>query len=117
VFGRRISVLAIAGALLLPVVSECLISVTADAHTMQCCAQSTCAPGHQKQTCVSTPAPGDSARMAPEARTPLAPPSVTVDAHPSTIALVVVAFSSPSVADAPQHSPPKLYTLNVALLI
>ena len=109
--------MAIAGALLLPVISDCLTSAAAEAHTMQCCAQSSCAPGHQKQTCVSSMAPADGARTAPEAQTSLAVPFAAVDAHSSNIDLVVGAFSSTSVADAPQLSPPKLYTLNLALLI
>lgn len=115
--GRRIVVVAIAGALLLPAVADCLLAATVEAQTMQCCAQSSCAPGHQKQTCVSTPAPGDGARTAPEARTSLAAPSVTVDAHPSAIDLTVTNFTASSITGAPQHSPPELYTLNSALLI
>ena len=84
---------------------------------MRCCAQLSCAPGHQKQTCFSTTAPADGLPSVPEVRASLSAPSVTVDLNPPAIELVVMAFSSTGVADAPQHSPPELYSLHLALLI
>lgn len=116
-FTRRIFVVAIAGALLLPAISDCLTLAAADAHTMQCCAQSSCAPGHQKQTCFSTTAPLQGSRTAPEARTSLTAPSLTADLHAPAENQIVAAFSAAGVAEAPQHSPPELYTLHLALLI
>lgn len=117
-FGRGIFALAIAGALLLPAVSDCLLSAAAmDTQTMRCCAQLDCAPGHLKQTCFSTTPPADGSRTAPEGRTSLAAPSVAADLQPPAEELIVLAFSPTGVADAPQHSPPELYTLHLALLI
>jgi hypothetical protein len=109
---------AIAGALLLPGIADCLTSAgAADAQTMRCCTQVSCAPGHQKQACFATTAPADGSRTAPEGRTSLVAPSVAAYLHAPAEALIVVAFSSAGAADAPQHSPPELYTLHLALLI
>jgi hypothetical protein len=116
-FGRNILAIAIAGALLLPRFADCLNSATADAQTMACCAQLNCAPGHQKLACFSNTPPAEGSQSAPVVRITLATPSVAADFNPPAEALIVVAFGSTGVAAAPQHSPPDLYTLHLALLI
>ena len=116
-FRRNILAVAIAGVLLLPGVADCLISATQDAQAMRCCAQLSCVPGRQKTACFATTASSGSSQSAPEVRTALAAPSIAADFNPPAETLIVVAFGSTGVADAPQHSPPDLYTLHLALLI
>jgi len=116
-FGRNILAVAIAGGLLLPGVADCLISATQDAQAMRCCAQLSCVPGRQKTACFATTAWSGGSQSAPEVRTTIAAPWVAADFNTPAEALMVVAFSSNGVADAPQHSPPELYTLHLALLI
>jgi len=115
--GRSILVVAIAGALLLPAVAGCLTPAAQDAQAMRCCAQLSCAPSHQKQTCYAATAPAGGSQSAPEIRTSLVAPSVTADIYRSAAELILAPFASTGVADAPQHSPPELYTLHLALLI
>jgi len=115
--GRRILGGLIVVALLLLAISGCLVSATSNARAVQCCAQLTCAPGEQTEQCFTSTAPGDGSQTVPEGRTSLAAPSVTADLNPPAVGLILVAFSSASVADAAQHSPPALYTLHLALLI
>ena len=116
--GRNSLALAIAGALMFPAISACLTSA-ADARAMQCCTHLTCAPGHLKPACFSTTAPADSSQSGPEVRTSLAAPLVaaTADFYPVPEEIRTAAFSSAGAAEAPQHSPPELYTLHLALLI
>jgi hypothetical protein len=115
-FARRIFVVLVAAALMLPTVIECLASGTADAQSMRCCAETSC-PRHQKQTCVSTTAPADNVQPIPLARTELAAPSLAPEQHSFAEPLIAAASSSGGMADAPQDSPPELYTLHLSLLI
>jgi len=116
-FGPRILVVAIAGALLLPAFADCLTPAAQDTQAMRCCAQLSCAPSHQKQACYSTTAAASGSQSAPETRTSLVAPSVMADVYRPAEELILAAFALTGVADAPQHSPPDLYTLNLALLI
>jgi hypothetical protein len=114
---RRISVAAVVAALLLPAVAGCLMPAAAQAQTMDCCAKLNCARGHEKRTCFSTTAPTSSSQSAPESRTSLSAPLLTVTDVPHMLASSSQTFGSILRADAPQHSPPDLYTLHLALLI
>jgi len=116
-FSWRILGGLVAAALLLLGFSGCLISATSNAQTVQCCAQLTCAPGQQTEQCFASTAPGDGPQSVPEGRASIAAPSFSAYVHPPAVEPVVMAFSSTGVADAPQHSPPELYTLHLALLI
>jgi hypothetical protein len=115
--GRRISVLAIVAGLLLPAVVGCLAPSAAEAQTMQCCAQLTCAHGHEMPTCFSATAPTGSSQSTPERGASLVTPSFAAGMPLAPGAPDAAALGSASVVQAPQHSPPKLYTLHLALLI
>ena len=114
---RNTLVVALAAALLLPAIADCLIQAAQDAHAMHCCTHLSCAPGNLEQACYPTTAPAGGSQSAPEVRTSLVAPSVSADLDAPAEALTVVAFGSADAADAPQHSPPELYTLHLALLI
>ena len=109
--------LAIVAGLMLPAVLGCLMPSAAQTQTMECCAQSACARGHQKQTCFSTTAPPGSSQSAPELRASLMAPSVATGVAAPSEARNAAAFGSVGAEDAPQHSPPDLYTIHLALLI
>jgi hypothetical protein len=115
--GRRISAVAIVAGLMLPAVVGCLVPNAAQAQTMQCCAQLACARGHQEQACFSTTAPTGSSQSTPELRTSLMAPAFAASVSLLPVVSDAAAFGSPGVAEAPQHSPPELYTLHLALLI
>jgi hypothetical protein len=116
-FRRRIFVVLVVSALLLPAVLECLAAGTADAQNMRCCAAGMSCPRHQKQTCVSTTAPADNLQSVPPARASLAAPSLATDAHPQAKDLTAPFVHSSRVEDVAEYSPPELYTLHSALLI
>ena len=107
---------AIVAGLMLPAVVGCLMPSAAQAQAMQCCAQLTCARGHQKQTCTSTTAPTGSSQLAPELRASVPAPVFATGMFAPSEAQNATAFGSASAAEAPQHSPPELYTLHLALL-
>jgi len=114
---RRISVWTIVAGLLLPAVVGCLLPGVAQAQTMECCAQLTCAQGHQKPVCLSPTAPAGSAQSTPQNQASLeAPAPMSAD-----VWLVAtqnsVALGSTGAADAPQHSPPEFYARYLSLLI
>ena len=113
---RAMSVASLA-ALLLPAVVGCFIASSAQAQTMECCDQKACARGHQKQTCLSTTAPTGSSQAGPERRasvdTPLVGMGTVLPVTPENGA----SPAFPQAERAPQHSPPDLYTIHLALLI
>jgi hypothetical protein len=110
-------VLTIVAGLILPAVLGCLMPAAAQAQTMQCCVQLTCVQGHQMQACCSTMAPTDSSQSTPQLRVSLTAPVLPTDARVSSEVQNAVAFGSAAVTSTPQHSPPELYTLHLALLI
>ena len=85
--------MAVAAGLMLPALVGCLVSATAQAQAMECCEQSTCARGHQKQTCFSTTAPTGSSQSTPELHASLMAPSFATDVATPTKpeALLIVA--------------------------
>jgi hypothetical protein len=108
---------AIAGALLLPAISECLASSMPQAQAEQCCDGVTCAPSDQKQACLpTTPAPSHGWLKAPEVRA-LDAPSLLASIEPPAQELLVPAWAPADLTENTQHPPPKLYTLHLALLI
>lgn len=113
--GRRIFVATVVAGLMLPAVMGCLMPAAAQAQTMECCAQLTCARGHQKQACFSDTAPTGSSQATPELRASLAAPALAPNLAAET--QEAAAYGSAALAGAAQHSPPELYTLHSALLI
>jgi hypothetical protein len=114
---RRISSAAIVVGLMLPAVVGCLVTSATQAQAAECCAQVNCARGQQKQTCFSTTAPTGSSQSTPELRISLMAPAIATGMSLPPTARDAAAFSSAGIADAPQHSPPELYTLHLALLL
>src|ERR1700732_378320 len=115
--GKRLFVTLAAGALLLLQFADCMSAMTPDQESMKCCASMRCMRANQSHDCCKTMVSGQNPNVLPTARVTLNAP-VTALAEPLAAVKVVRFVSWPlSAVDAPQHSPPKLYTLHASLII
>jgi hypothetical protein len=113
---RLLIVVAIAGLLGLQF-ADCLSAMTQDPQSMQCCGSMPCDPSNQSHDCCKAMVSSQSPSVLPAAHVALHPPAIVVaDILPLP---QVIDFSEVSRADfqAPQHSPPELYTLHSSFLI
>ena len=115
---RRVtfSVLALAALFALQF-ADCFSPVSADQQTMQCCGSMPCNPANQSHDCCKTMVSAPSPNALPVEHSVLNVPVAAVADHVSVAEVVVFAEASPSRFEAPQHSPPELYTLHSSLLI
>jgi hypothetical protein len=115
--GKRLHiVVAIAGLLSLQF-GDCLSAMTQDPQSVQCCGSMPCDPSNQSHDCCKSMVSSQSPSVLPAVHVTLHPPAMFVAGIlPS---LQVIEFSDISRTDfeAPQHSPPELYTLHSSLLI
>lgn len=115
---RRVTFLVLALAALFALqFADCFSSVSADQQTMQCCGSMPCNPANQSHDCCKTMVSAPSPNVLPVEHSVLNVPVVAVVYHVSVPEVVVFAEVSPSRFEAPQHSPPELYTLHSSLLI
>jgi hypothetical protein len=108
--------LALAAILLLQFV-DCMSAMTPDQQSMQCCGSMPCDPSNQSHDCCKSMVSSKSPSVLPAAQVTLhAPVMIAADILPSPQIMLI---SDGSLADlaAPQHSPPKLYTLHSSFLI
>ena len=97
--------------------ADCLTPMSADQQTMQCCGSMPCNPANQAHDCCKTMVSSPSPSVLPAEHIALNVPVVAVVDNLTAPAIVVIAEFSPSRFEAPQHSPPELYTLHSSLLI
>jgi len=115
---RRVTFFALALAALFALqFADCFSPVSADEQTMQCCGSMPCNPTNQSHDCCKTMISAQSPSVVPVEHSVLSVPVVAVVDHLSTPENVVFAELSRSRFEAPQHSPPELYTLHSSLLI
>lgn len=97
--------------------ADCMSAMTQDQQSMQCCGSMPCDPSNQTHDCCKGMVSAQSPNVLPVAHVTLHAPvmvvigilaSVQVSSYP---ALPRLDF------EAPQHSPPELYTLYASLLI
>src|SRR5438876_5530522 len=115
--GKRLFVVLAAVALLGLQFADCMSAMTQDQESMHCCGSMPCDPSNQSHDCCKSMVSSQSPSVLPVAHVALHAPVVFVaDILPSP---QVHEFSGASRADfeAPQHSPPELYTLHSSLLI
>jgi len=115
--GKRLFVVLAAVALLGLQFADCMSAMTQDRQSMQCCGSMPCDPSNQSHDCCKSMVSSQSPSVLPVAHVTLDAPVVFVaDVLPSP---QVHQFSGVSRADfeAPQHSPPELYTLHSSFLI
>jgi hypothetical protein len=115
---RRLTALVLAlTALFVLQFADCLALMSADQQTMQCCGSMPCNPANQAHDCCKTMISSQSPSVRPAQQTALSLPAADVLVRLSAPEVIVIAKFSPSRFEAPQHSPPELYTLHSSLLI
>ena len=97
--------------------ADCLTPMSADQQMVQCCGSMPCNQGNQSHDCCKTMVSSPSPSVLPAEHIALNVPVVAVVGNLSAPEVVVIAEFSPSRFEAPQHSPPELYTLHSSLLI
>lgn len=97
--------------------ADCLSAMTQDQQSMQCCGSMPCDPSNQSHDCCKGMVSPQSPSVLPVAHVTLhAPVMVVTDVLVSPRATAYAEVSRLDF-DAPQHSPPELYTLHSSLLI
>ena len=115
--GKRLFLVLAASALLFLQFADCMSAMTPDQESMQCCGSMPCTPANQSHDCCKAMVSGQASNMVPTARISLHAPFI-VSVEPVAVIAMVRLVSSPLCsAEAPQHSPPELYTLHASLLI
>jgi hypothetical protein len=97
--------------------ADCMSATTQDQQSMQCCGSMPCDPSNQSHDCCKSMVSSQSPSVLPVAHVTLhAPVMVVTDI---LVAPQVAPYPEVSRLDfeAPQHSPPELYTLHSSLLI
>ena len=97
--------------------ADCMSALTMDQQSMQCCGSMPCDPSNQSHDCCKTMVSSESPSVLPVAHATLhAPVMVVTDVLASSQATPYAEVSRLDF-EAPQHSPPELYTLYSSLLI
>ena len=114
---KRLFIVVAIAALLGLQFGDCLSAVSQDQQSMQCCGSMPCDPSNQSHDCCKGMVSSQLTSVLPVAHLTLhAPVMVGTDVLTSPKA---TPYSEVSRLDfeAPQHSPPELYTLHSSLLI
>jgi hypothetical protein len=115
--GKRLFLVLAAGALLLLQFADCLSAMTHDQQSMQCCGSMPCDPSNQSHDCCKGMVSAQAPNVLPVAYVTLHSPAMVV--ADILVSPRATPYPEPSRLDfeAPQHSPPDLYTLHASLLI
>jgi len=114
---KRLLLTLATGALLLLQFGDCMSAMAQDPQAMKCCGSMPCAPANHGQDCCKNMVAPQVASVLPAKQIPLHGPVVAVIEYPLTLEIVRANPSRFVAVNAPQHSPPDLYTLNASLLI
>src|SRR6266436_4449202 len=97
--------------------ADCMSAMTQDPQSMKCCGSMPCDPSNQSHDCCKGMVSSQSPSVLPVAHVTLhAPVMVVTNVLASPQATQFIETSSLEF-EAPQHSPPQLYTLHSSLLI
>lgn len=97
--------------------ADCMSAATQDPQSMKCCGSMPCDPSNQSHECCKSMASSQSPSVLPVAHVTLhAPVMIVSDVLASPLATPYAEVSRLDF-EAPQHSPPELYTLHSSLLI
>ncbi len=97
--------------------ADCASAMTQDQQSMECCGSMPCDPSNQSHDCCKGMVSSQSPSVLPVAHVTLhAPVMVVTDVLASPQATPYAEVSRLDF-EAPQHSPPELYTLHSSLLI
>ena len=115
--GNRLFIVVALMALLGLQFADCASAMTQDQQSMQCCGSTPCDPSNQSHDCCKGMVSSQSPSVLPAAHVTLhAPVMVVTDVLASQQATTYAEVSRLDF-EAPQHSPPELYTLYSSLLI
>jgi hypothetical protein len=104
-------------AILLLQFADCMSAATQDHESMQCCGSMPCDQSNQSHDCCKGMVSSQAPSVLPSAHVTLVPPTMAAaDILPVPL-LLVHSEVSPADFEAPQHSPPELYTLHSSFLI
>jgi hypothetical protein len=115
--GKRLLVLLALAALLGLQFAECLSAMTPDQQSMQCCGSMSCDPSNQSHDCCKGMVSSQSPGVLPVAHVTLHAPVLIVSDIIASPQATPYPEASRLDLEAPQHSPPELYTLHASLLI
>jgi hypothetical protein len=97
--------------------ADCMSAATQDQQSMKCCGSMPCDPSNQSHDCCKGMVSSQSPSVLPVAQVTLhAPVMAVIDVLASSQATPYAEVSRLDF-EAPQHSPPELYTLHSSLLI
>ena len=97
--------------------ADCMSAMTQDQQSMQCCGSMPCDPSNQNHDCCKGMVSSQSPSVLPVAQVTLHPPVMVVTNLLASPQATPYIETSPLEFEAPQHSPPELYTLHSSLLI
>ena len=97
--------------------ADCASAMTQDEQSMQCCGSMPCDPSNQSHDCCKGMVSSQSPSVLPVAHVTLHAPVMVVTDFLGLPQATPYAKVSRLDFEAPQHSPPELYTLHSSLLI
>lgn len=97
--------------------ADCMSAATQDPQSMKCCGSMPCDPSNQSHDCCKGMVSSQSPSVLPVAHVTLHAPVMVVADVPASPQTTPYTEVSPLDFEAPQHSPPELYTLHSSLLI
>jgi hypothetical protein len=97
--------------------ADCLTPISSDHQSMRCCGAGSCNPSNRSHDCCKTMVLPNASIGIPLQHIVLAAPIAFVVNRVSMSQAPVIPDTPHSEFDAPQHSPPELYTLHSSLLI
>jgi hypothetical protein len=97
--------------------ADCLSGMTQDQQSMQCCGSMPCDPSNQSHDCCKGMVSAGSPNVLPVAHVTLHAPVMAVTDILASPKATPYTEASRLDFEAPQHSPPELYTLHASLLI
>ena len=115
--GKRLLLLLTAVALLGLQFADCLSATTQDRQSMQCCGSMPCDPSNQSHDCCKGMVSAQSPNVLPVAHVTLHAPVMVISDILASPQATPYREASRLHFEAPQHSPPELYTLHASLLI
>ncbi len=97
--------------------ADCLSAMTQDQQSMQCCGFMPCDPSNQSHDCCKGMVSAQAPNVLPVAHVTLHAPLMVVTEILASPQATPYPEASRLDFEAPQHSPPELYTLHASLLI
>ena len=115
--GKRLFIVLTVVALLGLQFADCMSAMTQDEQSMKCCGSMPCDPSNQSHDCCKRMVSAQSPNVLPVPHVTLHAPVMAVTDILASPKATPYTDASRLDFEAPQHSPPELYTLHASLLI